>query len=69
MSVKCEPIICPIPEPVACNGEGEVLVNQTLDCCSEKACGEGLRISPKCLFMAQLLRLTIASHSFTPSSL
>eukprot|EP00066_Takifugu_rubripes_P016639 XP_011605905.1 PREDICTED: intestinal mucin-like protein [Takifugu rubripes] len=38
MGVECEPIICPIPTPVVCNEEGEVLVNQTLDCCNKQIC-------------------------------
>lgn len=69
MSVECQPILCPIPMPVICNEEGEVLVNQTIDCCNEQTCGEGLRISPKCLFMTQLLCLTVMSHSSMPSSM
>lgn len=40
MSVECDPIICPIPEPIVCTAEGEVLMNSTLDCCSKQSCGE-----------------------------
>lgn len=40
MGVKCEPIICPLPEPIDCREEGEVMMNSTLDCCSQQSCGE-----------------------------
>lgn len=40
LSVQCEPIICPIPEPIDCTKEGEMLVNNTLDCCSQQSCSE-----------------------------
>lgn len=57
MSVKCEPIICPLPEPIICTGEGEVLMNHTHDCCNEQACGECLNES-KMPLIQHLLFLT-----------
>ncbi|XP_028285773.1 mucin-5AC-like [Parambassis ranga] len=37
LSVQCEPVTCPQPEPVICT-EGEVLVNSTVDCCKIQKC-------------------------------
>ncbi|XP_017160895.1 intestinal mucin-like protein [Poecilia reticulata] len=38
LSVMCEPLVCPIPEPIQCTEDGEVLVNQTVDCCQKLTC-------------------------------
>ncbi|KAF7659858.1 hypothetical protein LDENG_00292200 [Lucifuga dentata] len=38
MSVQCEPVTCPTQEPPTCDKEGEVLVNQTVDCCERLTC-------------------------------
>ncbi|XP_044050298.1 LOW QUALITY PROTEIN: mucin-5B-like [Siniperca chuatsi] len=38
MSVQCEPLTCPTPEPIICPKEGEVLVNRTVDCCNRLTC-------------------------------
>lgn len=45
MSVECEPIICPLPEPIVCTEEGEVVKNSTGDCCTQQLCGEWCRSS------------------------
>ncbi|XP_077594648.1 uncharacterized protein LOC144211353 [Stigmatopora nigra] len=37
MSVRCEPRVCPTQEPITCK-EGEVLMNQTVDCCQTLTC-------------------------------
>uniref|UniRef100_A0A3Q2CYM2 VWFD domain-containing protein n=2 Tax=Cyprinodon variegatus TaxID=28743 RepID=A0A3Q2CYM2_CYPVA len=40
LSVVCEPLVCPTPEPITCTENGEVLVNRTVNCCQELTCGE-----------------------------
>ncbi|XP_061138386.1 mucin-2-like isoform X2 [Syngnathus typhle] len=37
LSVRCEPRVCPTQAPITCK-EGEVLVNQTVDCCQTQTC-------------------------------
>uniref|UniRef100_A0A3Q2FUV8 VWFD domain-containing protein n=1 Tax=Cyprinodon variegatus TaxID=28743 RepID=A0A3Q2FUV8_CYPVA len=38
LSVVCEPLVCPTPEPITCTENGEVLVNRTVNCCQELTC-------------------------------
>ncbi|XP_032437983.1 LOW QUALITY PROTEIN: intestinal mucin-like protein [Xiphophorus hellerii] len=38
LSVKCEPLVCPTQKPIKCTEDGEVLVNQTVNCCQELTC-------------------------------
>ena len=40
LSVQCEPVKCPAQEIVTCKKYGEVLVNETVDCCQINTCGE-----------------------------
>nr|XP_061812910.1 mucin-5AC-like [Nerophis lumbriciformis] len=37
LSVQCEPRVCPTQAPITCK-EGEVLLNQTVDCCQTLTC-------------------------------
>ncbi|XP_019712599.1 mucin-5AC-like [Hippocampus comes] len=37
LSVRCEPRVCPTQAPITCK-EGEVLMNQTVDCCQTLTC-------------------------------
>uniref|UniRef100_A0A3Q3IRI5 Mucin-5AC-like n=1 Tax=Monopterus albus TaxID=43700 RepID=A0A3Q3IRI5_MONAL len=45
-SVQCEPLICPIPDPVSCTGEGQVVVTSTVDCCPTQSCGCDVSLCP-----------------------
>ncbi|MEQ2285900.1 hypothetical protein AMECASPLE_036658, partial [Ameca splendens] len=38
LSVVCQPIVCPTQKPIKCTQDGEVLVNQTVNCCQELSC-------------------------------
>ncbi|XP_051915933.1 mucin-2-like [Hippocampus zosterae] len=44
LSVRCEPRFCPTQAPITCK-EGEVLMNQTVDCCQTLTC---VALSSKC---------------------
>nr|XP_046199609.1 mucin-2-like [Oncorhynchus gorbuscha] len=38
LSVQCEPVKCPPQDIVTCKKYGEVLVNETVDCCQKNTC-------------------------------
>ncbi|XP_070828132.1 intestinal mucin-like protein [Chaetodon trifascialis] len=69
-TVRCEPLTCPTQEPLTCTGEGEVLVNRTVDCCDRLACECDRRRCPSPMQRCPLgfeLKVNMSKDSCCPS--
>ncbi|KTG05827.1 hypothetical protein cypCar_00036985, partial [Cyprinus carpio] len=40
LTVRCQPVTCPVSPPVTCDKPGQVLVNTTTDCCEIYECSK-----------------------------
>ncbi|KAL1270521.1 hypothetical protein QQF64_029537 [Cirrhinus molitorella] len=46
LTVRCQPITCPVSPPVTCDKPGQVLVNTTVDCCEISECSCDMNLCP-----------------------
>ncbi|XP_054631461.1 mucin-2-like [Dunckerocampus dactyliophorus] len=70
LSVQCEPRMCPPQPPIACDKEGEVLVNRTVDCCETLTCECDKNRCPLPLVMCPVgfgLLMHVANDSCCPT--
>ncbi|XP_055365808.1 mucin-5AC-like [Betta splendens] len=70
MGVRCQPLTCPIQDPVVCKGDGQVLVTRTVGCCNQSQCECDTHLCPSPIQNCQLgfkLENQTSSDSCCPS--
>lgn len=46
LTVRCQPVTCPVSPPVTCDQPGQVFVNTTIDCCEIHECSCDVNLCP-----------------------